>query len=1010
MSELRDRILAKLDILKLYESIGVRIAKGARPDRNGWLSCHSFYREDVNPSAAINIGTDLKWRGIYIDHGEAGYNGKPRLAKGIFDMLAQHGPYMDGREAFFRLGREVGEITGEKGDGISGRKKPKDVPPPTLDDVARFRKNLTPEVIQYLKDKRGLTDESIAKYEIGWDPGRERNTLPVYEPAPIGKRLVNIRLHNSKKAPKTLNWPGYGEARLYGLERLAAALPGSTAIITEGEWDSLLAEQESGYIGVTSTNGAKAFKPEWVKHFHGHHVVVLYDCDAEGRDAVFRLILPYFKAAIEAGQVLSLKVIWLYTGDPDKAHKDITDWIVKDGGSGEALKKLIADTPPYIYPTSKAHLEDPVVLSSFVKVDQSEHAGQRVTVDLQVFGENTVAYHAPVKVQVVHCIARKEGKCTGPDHGRWLCVDEINIPLGERILIASVGATASQLKTYLRDYICDKDKRPTLTVADADQLTVRELWAHQVFNPMQSAREDGQIEKPIYVIGGELVGLGKYRATGRIVTTYSRHFPTLLVDTLERLEEDYQAFDLDRARPHLLKLKEMFAEEIVEDISYHVTRIYRREALHLGVLLVLCSADEINLPGEGAIRGWLSSILIGDTGTGKTSICQGICEFAGVGDRVSGMTSSRTGITYGIEQDYRKGWRVKAGALLKMNRQALIVDEAQDVEQGDIKTLAEGIETGITKIDRIAQRTFECRTRVILSCNPRHPRIPTEQLTLGSFDHGALALDGLFPSMLIRRVDLCLFASQDDIEDKEAIFNAPQDLSPQRVAAADLRALIFFAWSLKREQIVISSAVGQEIRNVSLELSRKFGCGKPPIVYPEDFRKTFTRLCVAYAILDLSTNDDFTQVIIKPGHVHDMAGFVEEIYAAENCRLEKVAEEYRRQFGMADENEIKALFAKLLQEGPTRDRLLLLLGQLLTGEWFKQADLAKSLQVNRITVNRDLKTFRDFGLVTVSQRFGCKRSAKFARFMVRLEQDDPELFRSVKEAVRKVERKYEDEE
>jgi hypothetical protein len=61
--------------------------------------------------------------------------------------------------------------------------------PPTLDDVKRYRDNLSPEIIQYLKDNRGLTDESLAKFEIGWDTGRERNTIPVYMPAGSGQRL-----------------------------------------------------------------------------------------------------------------------------------------------------------------------------------------------------------------------------------------------------------------------------------------------------------------------------------------------------------------------------------------------------------------------------------------------------------------------------------------------------------------------------------------------------------------------------------------------------------------------------------------------------------------------------------------------------------------------------------------------------------------------------------------------------------------------------------------------------
>ncbi len=39
----------------------------------------------------------------------------------------------------------------------------------------------------------------------------------------------------------------------------------------------------------------------------------------------------------------------------------------------------------------------------------------------------------------------------------------------------------------------------------------------------------------------------------------------------------------------------------------------------------------IIFPGEGRIRGWLTAILIGDSKNGKTSISQGIFEFARLG-------------------------------------------------------------------------------------------------------------------------------------------------------------------------------------------------------------------------------------------------------------------------------------------------------------------------------------------------------------------------------------------
>jgi len=46
-------------------------------------------------------------------------------------------------------------------------------------------------------------------------------------------------------------------------------------------------------------------------------------------------------------------------------------------------------------------------------------------------------------------------------------------------------------------------------------------------------------------------------------------------------------------------------------------------------------------------------------------VSEGLFNFASVGSRISGMTASRTGITYGCEHDERRGWRIKAGACSK---------------------------------------------------------------------------------------------------------------------------------------------------------------------------------------------------------------------------------------------------------------------------------------------------------------------------------------------------------
>lgn len=975
----REELLRRLDLIAEFQKYGGRI--GNQLSATGWQAVHSIDRVDDTPSAAINISSDPSQRGIYVDHAPTG-----KGAKSFFDLIAQlpGSPWMMGKEVY----RHYLKVTGlDNGDG---EEKP-ERPAPTLGDVEAFQKNLSPETKQFLREKRGLTEDSIAKYRVGWCLKRERNAFPVFDE---NHNLVNIRFHNSKKKPKTLNWAGHGQARLWGLERLAKAAPGITVGVTEGEFDAMLGEQETGLLMVSSTNGAKGFKPEWVSHFYGFNVVLLYDADQEGREAVYNLVLPAFKQSVLSGKIPSVKVVWLYDKQ-DKEHKDLTDWIIKDGGSGTQLKDLIRQAAPHTFPTPTSHLEPPVALQSFEQIDRAKYAGKRVTVPLQVFGENTVAYHAVKKFTIVTCPARKDGKCTGREGHPGVCMTEVEVPLGERVLIAGVRATDNQLLKHIRAYICDKDKGPSITIKDEDKLTIREVFAHQVVGPMAAERIE-LVEKPIYIIGGALVEIGKYQATGRVVTSYRDQQPTLLVDTLMRLEEDYQVFDIEKVRPHLERLQVLGPRQIVEDLSRHVTKIYERIDIHLGNLLALISPLTIDFPGDGRIRGRLAAINVGDTGTGKTTIVGKLCDAARVGLQVSGMTASRTGITYGCEHDERRGWRIKAGAFLKMNRQILLVDEAQDLKSEDLKTMAEGFDTGLTRIDRIQNKIFESQTRVIFNCNPRHPKKIWEQRTMDSFRYGCQAIQGIFPQMMIRRIDMVLTSTAWDVDKEKIFFPTAPDSAPL-VEPEDLRALVFFAWNLTPEQIIINPQVAQYIKEIAKYLSGKFGGSDDlPIVYSEDFRKTMARLSVAYAILDLSTDTDFSKVIVTPGHVAEVCEFLERVYGAENCNLHKYAKIYMAAHGLGDFEEIQTkIDCILVGDFATRQRFHHIVYQLLhcqEGDRVRKGDLADEFDINAKTIQRDMQFFIRYKLVEPNIQSGYKPQPKLFRLMNRLELMDPQKY------------------
>jgi DNA-binding transcriptional ArsR family regulator len=988
--EKKKEILSKLDIRSELESFGIEFH--GRVSSSGWIAATNPFKEDKHPSCGVYLET-----GFMKIHNMPG--GKTKWT--FWDLAAEFLPLdAGGGDPFPEILKRYAKKVGVKLDS-RGRKKKEDYDPPTDDQILGYRGNLTKKVLGHLHSKRGFTDDSIKKYEIGWslDKGRaERNTFPVYDE---NGKLVNIRYHNSEKKPKTLNFTGYGEARLWGLDRLVKAEPGSTIICTEGELDSILVEQETGLTAVSPTNGCQAFHREWVPHFKGHHVVFAWDCDNEGRQAFSEKILPVFKKAVKSGEILSLKAVWLFEGK-DKAQKDFTDFIVKAGGSGPKFSLMIEEAEPHEYITVSRELPEPVPIDSFAKIEDGSLNGVRVSVDLSIFGENEKAYLAPDKFKVSYCTELEKSRCfkrQDKSDEEWTITcedDEIEIPLGAKVQLACVKQTERQMKAYIKDWLCHRGGKCCEIEILPGRSTLREVWAHEQIKSYNIEYSKVR-ELPIYVVNSPIIPIGPYRATGFVQADY-RSEATLIVDNLEPQKEDWQSFVLEEEKPRLRELREYTPRQIYTDAS-RVTKIYGRDDLHLGVLLTILSVRWFRMPGEGLVKGWLDTVIIGDTGTGKTQVSETIFGYANVGRRVSGITASRTGIVYAIDQGQKGiGWKLKAGAVLVMSRQVLLVDEADKLPDKDLNTMSESMDRGIIRIDRVESRTFEAETRCIFSCNPitRSRNGESQQIPMDRFQYGCKALFGPFrDQMFIRRIDLFLFTSSSDIKDKEELFKSraekPEFLTPEK-----FKALVHYAWNLTEDQVKISPETNEIMNKEGYKLCEKFGqCDDLPMVYPQDFRKTFARLCAAFAILDLSSDDDFQTITVKEFHVISIAKFLNDIYSAENCRLDLYSKLYSEEYSLKDADDIYKKFCAVFNSNDlARPRILFIFEELkkldpMLNQKLNVNSLADSLDVDRRTIGRDLKIFREAGLVTRSVSY--TPSNKFHKFVRWLEKNRPDF-------------------
>ncbi|MDX9789048.1 MAG: AAA family ATPase [Desulfobacterales bacterium] len=958
----RAEILSRIDVVSEYQKMGVEFT-GSTSDK-GFAECKNPYKKDNDPSAGVYVGQGTG-RGTLVTFNSAG---GMREKLSFFDLCRDFYPGI--------IGKNYGEIVSYWAKEKNVKTTDKKDRPPTEKDVNFFAAAISDEVRDYLHNHRGLNDNSITKYKIGFSEKQQRVTFPVFDQ---DGQLVNIRKHAWKKEikPKSIGVTGYNQKRLWGIDRLVKAAPGSTIAITEGEFDSMLLEQESGLLSVSPTNGKEAFDPEWVKAFSGHHAVLVWDCDEAGRDAVNKSIRSLFRSAVRKGEVLSLKIIWLFENPKDKENKDFTDYIVKAGGTGKDLLEKIAAAAPEDFSVKAPEIPEPIKLKSFSEIDDPEYAGKRVQCDIMIFGENTEAYHAPTKVRVLDCEGRKKIGCSGRADWQFSCDEPIPIKIGDRIQLTAVHARDTQLEIALQKFVCDKGRHPVVEVEDIDRTTLREVLAHQVITGT-SATE--LVEKSVYINSPKIYPVGKYRAIGYVHTHPKNQMPTMMIDSIEAQEEDWQAFRIDDAKPHLRSLQQydLMTGEIIDDLMFNVTRIYERYDIHIGVLLTLCSPLWIDFHEDEIIRGWLSAALIGDSGTGKSTVFENTLKFAGVGTIVSGQTASRTGIVYGLEHNERTGWRVKAGALLKMNKQILLIDEAQDVDQQELKTMADAIDRGRLKIDRIATKEFEAQVRCLFSCNPKNPFNAADQKTMGSFRFGCESIKDVFPKMMIRRFDVVMFAASNDIRDKSLIYNVRRPTGIGcRLTPESLKALIFYAWSLTHDKIKLSPEINSAIRNEAESLSAKFGgCDDLPIVYAEDFRKNFCRMCVAAAVLDLSSSDDFKTISVEKKHVDFISTWLDSIYASRNCQLDKYAEQYRKENYIVNEADVVRKLEAHINEGVDRkEHLSLIVRELLRCSPDNQAHKIQQtyfrdiLDIDRSTIYRELKPFIEERLIKSSRGY-----------------------------------------
>ncbi|MCQ2968515.1 MAG: ATP-binding protein [Clostridium sp.] len=737
----------------------------------------------------------------------------------------------------------------------------------------------------------GISEEVIKELEIK-TPTKEEDTLafPVF----VNDEIADIRIYNPGGNPKIRSMSGATNGMIIPYDIWRKTDIKRTTLICAGEKDMAIA-RSYGFNAITLTGGEKS-TPKFLNDFKGRNVAIVYDNDQaglEGAKKVADSIYDYAK---------SVKIVTGFHEICAEKGEDITDFFIKYNKTKEDLINYIKTTDTYIPAIEEVIVKDYPVVDLYTASQQ--YVGQIIQSNIQVVAVAETAYRSPSAI-----IGRKtrlaDGTVNNMAEGAILTWELENTNCEKILHLIDGSLKESQIIDNIRKHILKKPNEKNLSITVSQEKTVYKMTVTDLYET--SAKDVQPMEYTAYSIDCKLESGKKYLITYKLCPHPSKggQLVMIIVDA-HQANDSVNNFQLNEKTIQNLKLFQSIGKNIPERIDTLV-EMNKEFIGYNGINQLIKTIDlsfhtplRFNFGRIKDIRGYLDTLIVGESRTGKSSTADALRKLYGLGTFTSlaGNSATIAGLVGGSSKGPTGTMQTRAGVIPQNHMGLIIFEEFGKSNKDVLKELTDIRSSNEVRIARVTgTTTLPALVRMIALTNVK---TKGEIKSIASYPNGvAIVTELVNTAEDIARYDNILILSETGQQDIDPLWE------PMKALPVDAyKDKIRWIWTRKSENIIISKELEHYIIDLSNHLNQEYPSHIK--LFGTETWKKLTRIAIAVAGYTVSASEDFKNIIVTKECIDYAANYMISLYDNSTFKFREYVEMEQR-YRMTDDEAVDAL-------------------------------------------------------------------------------------------------------